>query len=100
MRYVRIGREGVRSSRLKNLGTADWQREPDMKTDQLINILSTNLEPAKRGQVAKTLTLAPIVGGAAAFCVILGQDGLRRGRPSSLIFLAVKLFLTLPPPAI
>jgi hypothetical protein len=66
-----------------------------MKTDQLINILSTNLEPVKRGQVAKTLALALIAGGAASFCVMLGTVGLRSGPTFSLNFLAVKLLFTL-----
>lgn len=66
-----------------------------MKTDQLINILSTNLEPVKRGQVAKTLALALIVGGAAAFCVMLGTVGLRSGPAFSLNFLVLKLLFTL-----
>ena len=66
-----------------------------MKTDQLINILSTNLEPVKRGQVAKTLALALIVGAAAAFCVMLGTVGLRSGPTFSLNFLALKLLFTL-----
>src|SRR6266852_514492 len=66
-----------------------------MKTDQLINILSTNLEPVKRGQIAKTLALALIVGGTAAFCVMLSTVGLRSGLTFSLNFLALKLFFTL-----
>ncbi len=66
-----------------------------MKTEHLINILSTNLEPVKRGQIAKTLALALIVGGAAAFCVMLGTVGLRSGLTFSLHFLAMKLFFTL-----
>jgi hypothetical protein len=66
-----------------------------MKTEHLINILSTNLEPVKRGQLAKTLALALIVGGAAAFCVMLGTVGLRSGPTFSLNFLAAKLLFTL-----
>jgi hypothetical protein len=66
-----------------------------MKTDQLINILSTDLEPVKRGQITKTLALALIVGGAAAFCVMLSTVGLRSGLTFSLNFLALKLLFTL-----
>jgi hypothetical protein len=66
-----------------------------MKTDHLINILSTNLEPVKQGQIAKTLALALIVGGAAAFCVMLSTVGLRSGLTFYLNFLALKLLFTL-----
>ncbi len=66
-----------------------------MKTDQLINILSTNLEPVKPGQIAKTLALALVVGGTAAFCVMLSTVGLRNGQTFSLHFLTAKLLFTL-----
>jgi len=38
-----------------------------MKTNHLIDILSTNLEPVKRGQVGKTLAWALIIGGGGRF---------------------------------
>ena len=68
-----------------------------MKTDQLIDMLSTNLEPVKRGQVGKTLAWALVVGGAAAFCLMLTTVGLRTepGDASHLTFLALKLLFTL-----
>lgn len=66
-----------------------------MKTDQLINLLSTNVEPVKSGQIRKTLAFAIVAGGAAAFCVMLGTVGLRSGPTFSLNFLAVKLLFTL-----
>jgi hypothetical protein len=66
-----------------------------MKTDHLINLLSTNLEPIKRGQIAKTLALALMVGGAAAFCLMLSTVGLRSGLTFNLNFLAFKLLFTL-----
>src|SRR5258708_23903474 len=48
-----------------------------MKTDQLIDMLSTNVEPVKRGQLGKTLAWALVIGGAASFCVMLATVGLR-----------------------
>jgi hypothetical protein len=68
-----------------------------VKTDQLIDMLSTNLEPVKRGQVGKTLAWALIVGGAAAFCLMLTTVGLRAepGDASHLSFLSLKLLFTL-----
>ena len=49
-----------------------------MRTDKLIDILSTNLEPVKPGQLEKTLAWAVALGGAAAFCLMLATVGLRR----------------------
>lgn len=66
-----------------------------MKTDHLIQMLSTNLEPVKTVQIRKTLTLALVIGGAVAFCLMLGTVGLRTGLTSSLSFLAIKLLFTL-----
>ena len=66
-----------------------------MKTNHLIHMLSTNVEPVKTIQIRKTLTLALVVGGAAAFCLMLGTVGLRSGLTSSLSFLALKLLFTL-----
>lgn len=68
-----------------------------MKTDQLIDMLSTNLEPVKRGHLIKTLAVALLVGGAAAFCVMLTTVGLRTDANGGLQLgsLLVKLLFTL-----
>ena len=66
-----------------------------MKTDHLIDMLSTNLEPVKTIQIRKMLTLALVIGGASAFCLMLGTVGLRSGLTTSLGFLALKLVFTL-----
>jgi len=50
-----------------------------MKTDQLINLLSTNLEPVKRGETKKMLTWTILAGGLAAVCLMLATVGLRPG---------------------
>jgi hypothetical protein len=50
-----------------------------MKTNQLINLLSTNLEPVKRGETTKTLTWTILAGGLAAVCLMLVTVGLRPG---------------------
>ena len=50
-----------------------------MKTDQLINLLSTNLEPVKRGETKKTLIWTILAGGLAAVCLMLATVGLRPG---------------------
>ena len=68
-----------------------------MKTDQLIDMLSTNVEPVKRGQLAKTLAWALIIGGAASFCVMLATVGLRTEAAGGIHvgFLTLKLLFML-----
>jgi hypothetical protein len=46
-----------------------------MKTDDLINMLGTNLEPVKGGQLRNTFLIALAVGGVAAFCLMLAVLG-------------------------
>lgn len=46
-----------------------------MKTDELINMLGTNLEPVKGGQLRNTLVIALAVGAVAAFCLMLAIFG-------------------------
>lgn len=68
-----------------------------MRTDRLIDILSTNLEPVKRGQAAKTLAGALALGGVAAFCVMAMTVGLRADLADQLPlrFLILKLLFAL-----
>ena len=48
-----------------------------MNTDRLIDMLSTNLEPVKGGQLWKTLSWAIVIGLLAAFGVMLACFGIR-----------------------
>jgi hypothetical protein len=67
-----------------------------MKTDQLIEMLSTNLDAVKGGQLNKTLALTFVAGGVAAFCVMLSTVGLRTGGGGFHIgFLVLKLVFML-----
>ena len=68
-----------------------------MKTDQLIDMLSTNVEPVKTGQVWKPLIWALAIGGAASFCVMLATVGLRTEAAGGIHvgFLALKLLFML-----
>ena len=68
-----------------------------MKTDQLIDMLSTNVEPVKSGQVSKRLLWALAIGGAASFCVMLATVGLRPAATGGIQvgFLALKLLFML-----
>jgi hypothetical protein len=64
-----------------------------VNTDQLIDVLSANLEPARHGQFGKTLTLAMVTGGAVAFGLMLATVGPRPdlGSIAHLEWLALKL---------
>src|SRR5260370_35407808 len=46
-----------------------------MKTDELIDMLGTNIEPVKDGQLRNTLLIALAVGAVAAFCLMLAILG-------------------------
>jgi len=48
-----------------------------MKTDQLIDMLSKNVEPVKGGWGGKALVWSIILGGAASFCLMLMTVGLQ-----------------------
>jgi hypothetical protein len=68
-----------------------------MRTEQLIEMLSANVEPVKSEQFGKTLACALVVGGAASFSVMLATFGLRInvvGGPH-LGFLALKVLFML-----
>ena len=68
-----------------------------MKTDQLIEMLSTNVEPVRGGQVWKPLVWALAMGGVASFCVMLATVGLRTEATGGIHvgFLALKLLFML-----
>src|SRR5260370_37163640 len=68
-----------------------------MKTDQLIDMLSTNIEPVKHGQLGKTLAVALVISGAASFWAMLATVGLRTEAAgmSHLGFLALKVLFML-----
>lgn len=66
-----------------------------MNTDRLIDALSTNLEPVRRGQLTTTLTTALVIGAVAAFCLMLVTLGLRPEFGAHLGFVAVKLLFAL-----
>ena len=68
-----------------------------MKTDELIDMLSTNLEPAKSGQFRKVLAFTVVAGGLAAFCVMLATVGLRTDTGGGFhpVYLVLKLLFML-----
>jgi hypothetical protein len=68
-----------------------------MKTDSLIEMLSTNVEPVKRGEIWRLLALAFALGLVAAFGVMLVTIGGRPnlGAPQSLLSVALKAVFAL-----
>lgn len=67
-----------------------------MRTDELITILSTNVEPVERRQVTHALGLAVLVGAAVALCITLLVLGVRSdlGDTRAVLFLSLKLAFT------
>jgi hypothetical protein len=61
-----------------------------MKTDDLITMLGTNLEPVKGGQMRNTLLVALAAGAVAAFCLMLAIFGAPADTPVGGAF-ALKL---------
>ena len=68
-----------------------------MKTDDLIAMLSTNVEPVGRRQVGRTVGVAILAGAAAALGVALFVLGIRSdlSEPSAAAYLPLKLVFTL-----
>jgi hypothetical protein len=70
-----------------------------MNTDRLIDMLSTNLEPVKGGQVWKALGWAIVIGLVAAFGVMLACFGIRSdlaaGNHSGVLALKIVFALSL-----
>jgi len=65
-----------------------------VNTDRLIDVLSANLEPVSPGQLGRTLLLAMVTGGVAAFGLMLATVGPRSDLNSTahLEWAAAKLF--------
>ena len=68
-----------------------------MKTEQLIDVLSTNVEPVKKSRSWATLVWVLLVGGAASFCLMWMTVGLRSNGAVGVHvgFLALKLLYML-----
>ncbi len=68
-----------------------------MKTDDLIAMLATNVDPVDRRQVVRIVSVAILVGGAAAVGAALFALGVRAdlSEPSAVAYLPLKLVFTL-----
>ena len=67
-----------------------------MKTDDLISLLSTGVEPVERGRVTRTITL--VIGASAVLAVVamLGSHGLRENLLDSHVvgYILIKILFT------
>jgi hypothetical protein len=52
-----------------------------MKTDELIDLLATNLERVEGGELRNTVMIALAIGAAAAFCLVLAMFGVPTAAP-------------------
>lgn len=68
-----------------------------MKTDDLIAMLATNVDPVDRGQVVRNVRVAILAGGAAAVGAALVALGVRAdlSEPGAAAYLLLKLVFTL-----
>lgn len=66
-----------------------------MRTDDLIDLLSTNLEPVNRWEASRALTTALAAGAAAVLCVMLLVFGVRPDFTGTTGILLLKLVFTL-----
>jgi hypothetical protein len=64
-----------------------------MKTDELIEVLATNLEPIKGGELRNTVMIALGIGAAAALCLVLAMFGLPAAAPGGALSLVKMLAL-------
>src|SRR6266436_9270443 len=93
MRYLGTGGQSEHSPWPQSTGRPDCPGNANMKTDDLVALLSTNPEPVDRSSVVRTLFVALAAGTIAAVGVVLVGLGLRSDLMTAraLIFLAVKL---------
>ena len=54
-----------------------------MKTDELIDLLATNLERVESGELRNTVMIALAIGAAAAFCFLLAMFGVPAAAPGA-----------------
>jgi hypothetical protein len=64
-----------------------------MKTDDLVVMLSTNVEPIRHGRVGRTISIAVVVGAVIALAIMLVGLGVRADVTTSraALFLSLKL---------
>jgi len=68
-----------------------------MKTDDLVTMLSANVEPVERGLVGRTISIAVAAGVAIALCLMLAGLGVRADLTTTraVVFLLLKVVFAL-----
>src|SRR5437868_13575735 len=77
MRYLGTGGQSEYSPWAQSIGCLDCPGNANMKTDDLVALLSTNPVPVDRGLVGRTLCVALAVGSVAALGITLVGLGVR-----------------------
>lgn len=97
MRHVRIGSKSQHSPRAQSIGSRYCSGQYKMKTDDLIAMLSTNIEPVDHGLVARMLYTALALGSVGAVGIILIGLGIRPdlATANALVSLFLKIAFTL-----
>ena len=60
-----------------------------MKTDELIDVLATNLERVKGGELRNTVMIALVIGAAAGFCFLLAMFGVHAAAPGEFSLIKI-----------
>src|SRR5579863_273011 len=93
MRYLGTRGQSEHSPWAQNAGRLDCQGNANMKTDELVALLSMNPEPVDRRSVARTLGAALAAGSIVALGITSVGLGVRSDLMTAraLMFLIVKL---------
>src|SRR5205814_9662693 len=99
VRHLGVGRQDQHPSRIAVAGGFYCAGGPEMKTDDLVLMLSTNVEPIARGRVARTISIAVLAGAVIALGILLFAPGVSvdlittRAGFSRLIYFAFELYV-------
>src|ERR1700745_3553527 len=93
MRHRESGVQSAHSPRAQDAGCHDCPGITSMKTDELVTLLGTNLEPVDRRSIARTLYVALAAGSIVALGLSLIGLGVRSDLTTTraFIFLVIKL---------
>jgi hypothetical protein len=96
VRHVGVRREGECAPWLESAVAVDRAQEWTVKTDELVDMLSTNVEPVDSRRASRRLAAAVVIGIAIAACLMAIALGLRTDlmRAGALSSLCLKLLFT------
>src|SRR6267143_4797848 len=96
MRHLGVGSKNEHSPWAQNAGRLGCPGNANMKTDDLVALLSTNVEPVDRRSVARTLYVALAAGSIVSVGLMLAGLGIRSDLMTAraFAFLLLKLAFT------